>query len=378
MDVSVILTYRCNSRCSTCNIWMHPTRPADEISLDVLEKIPSGLDNLNMTGGEPTIRSDLAEVVDVLYPKAHKLEISSNGMHPHRLEPIIKKYPDIKIRFSLEGTDKVSDTIRGEENGFQTKVEGLRRLKELGGADLGFAATIQDDNVADLPFLYELTQNMGVELATSALHNGFQFHKNDNYPYDRQKVAHGIEYLITAMLKTNSVKNWFRAYLNLGLMEKVLGNNRLIPCTAASDFVFVDPWSDVYACNVRNDLLIGNLKKQSWTEIYEGDRASRVRQMVAACTQNCWMVGSARTAMRHPFFTKLPKSKPMAWVIVNKLRATLGWRIPFEQYVNFYQSGANPVGAKRQDFLNVPVSVRRQLHVENDGHYDSFGEFHNR
>ena len=64
------------------------------------------------------------------------------------------------------------------------------------------------------------------------------------------------------MLKTGSVKNWFRAYLNLGLMEKVLGNDRLIPCTAASDFVFVDPWSDVYACNVRNDLLIGNLKEQ--------------------------------------------------------------------------------------------------------------------
>jgi len=357
---------------------MHPTRPSDEISLDVLEKIPSGIDNLNITGGEPTIRSDLVEIVDVLYPKAHKLEISSNGMHPQRLEPIIKKYPDIKIRFSLEGTDKVSDTIRGEENGFQTKVDGLRRLKELGGTDLGFAATIQDDNVADLPFLYELTQKMGVELATSALHNGFQFHKNDNYPYDRQKVAHGIEYLITAMLKTGSVKNWFRAYLNLGLMEKALGNDRLIPCTAASDFVFVDPWSDVYACNVRNDLLIGNLKTGSWDDVYNSERASQVRQMVAACTQNCWMVGSARTAMRHPVFTKLPKPKPLAWVLVNKLRVTLGLQIPFEKYVNFHQSGVYPVGAKRQGFLNVPFSVRRQLHAENDGHYDSFGEFHNR
>ena len=147
MDLTVITTYRCNSRCSTCNIWMHPTRPSDEISLDILEKIPSGIDNLNITGGEPTIRNDLVEIVDVLYPKARKLEISSNGMHPRRLEPIIKKYPDIKIRFSLEGTDKVSDAIRGEENGFQTKVDGLRRLKDLGGTDLGFAVTIQDDNI---------------------------------------------------------------------------------------------------------------------------------------------------------------------------------------------------------------------------------------
>jgi MoaA/NifB/PqqE/SkfB family radical SAM enzyme len=357
---------------------MHPTRPSDEITLDVLEKIPSGIDNLNITGGEPTIRNDLAEIVDVLYPKARKLEISSNGMFPQRLEPIIKKYPDIKIRFSLEGTDKISDTIRGEENGFQTKVAGLRRLKELGGCDLGFAATIQDDNVADLPFLYELTQKMGVELATSALHNGFQFHKNDNYPYDRQKVAHGIEYLVTSMLKTNSVKNWFRAYLNLGLMEKVLGNDRLIPCTAASDFVFVDPWSDVYACNVRNDLLIENLKTQSWDEVYNGEQAKKIRQQVATCMQNCWMVGSARTAMRHPVFTKLPRTQPMMWVITNKLRATLGLRIPFDNYINFYQGERYPAGIKRQSFLNSSTPTKRQLHIEKSGHYDAYGKFNNR
>ncbi len=377
MDLTVISTYRCNSRCSTCNIWMHPTRPADEIGLDVIEKIPSGIDNLNITGGEPTIRNDLAEIVDILHPKARKLEISSNGMHPQRLEPIIKKYPDIKVRFSLEGTDKVNDTIRGEENGFQTKVNGLRRLKELGGCDLGFAMVIQDDNIKDLPFVYELTQKMGVELATSALHNGFQFHKNDNFPYDRLKVAHGIEYLITEMLKTNSVKNWFRAYLNLGLMEKVLGNDRLIPCTAATDFVFVDPWSDVYACNVRNDLLIGNLKQQSWQEVYQGERAAQIRSQVAACQQNCWMVGSARTAMRHPVFTKLPKPKPFFWVLQNKARVMLSLPIPFEKYVNFSGGAKHPAGNKRQYHLES-AGVKRKLHSEEKAHYDAFGEFFNR
>jgi len=123
---------------------------------------------------------------------------------------------------------------------------------------------------------------------------------------------------------------------------------------------------------------MGNLKSQSWDEVYNGDRAVQIRQMVAACAQNCWMVGSAPTAMRHPVFTKLPKPKPMAWVIVNKLRATLGLRIPFEKYVNFYQSGMYPSGIKRQNFLNVSSSVRRQLHTEDDGHYDAFGEFRNR
>ena len=96
MDVAVILTYRCNSNCSMCNIWKHPTIPREEITLETMDKIPDGIDYLNITGGEPTLRKDLEEICDLLYPKAMTLEISSNGLHAEMLVPIVKKYQDIK------------------------------------------------------------------------------------------------------------------------------------------------------------------------------------------------------------------------------------------------------------------------------------------
>ncbi len=108
-----------------------------------MSKLPPGFDNLNVSGGEPTLRKDLAEIADLLYPKARVLEISSNGLHPERLVPIIKKYPNIKVRFSVEGDQVTSDTIRGEKGGYATKVAGLRMLKEAGGTDLGFAMVIR-------------------------------------------------------------------------------------------------------------------------------------------------------------------------------------------------------------------------------------------
>ena len=100
-----------------------------------------------------------------------------------------------------------------------------------------------------------------------ALHNAWQFYKNDNYFYERKAVARKVEGLIEAMLRSSKPKNWFRAYLNLGLIEKILGHDRLIPCSAGKDFAFIDPWSDVWACNVRSDLPMGNLARQSWDEI---------------------------------------------------------------------------------------------------------------
>jgi hypothetical protein len=90
-----------------------------------------------------------------------------------------------------------------------------------------------------------------------------------------------------------------------------LGQDRPLPCTAATDFMFVDPWADLYACNVRPDLSVGDLEIQSWDEFYDGPTAQEIRKEVAQCTQNCWMVGSARTAMRNPRFTKLPKLQPL-------------------------------------------------------------------
>src|SRR5262245_60651989 len=331
MDLTIISTYRCNSKCQMCHIWQNPTDPREEISLETLSKLPGGFDNLNVSGGEPTLRKDLHEVIDVLYPKARITEISSNGLHPERLVPIIKKYPNVKVRFSLEGNRPTNNRIRGESDGFDTKLRGLKMLKDAGGRDLGFAVVIQDENASQLVQLYELAQSMGVELATTTLHNAWQFHKNDNYFYDRIKVAKEVEQLIVSMLKTNKLKNWFRAYLNLGLIRKILGQDRLIKCTAGTDFIFIDPWSDVWACNVRTDLPMGKLARQNWEQILDSDVARQSRRKVAICKQNCWMVTTARTAMRSPVLPMFPKMQPLMWVIENKIKATMGMDIAFDR-----------------------------------------------
>jgi MoaA/NifB/PqqE/SkfB family radical SAM enzyme len=356
MDLTIISTFRCNSRCQMCFIWQNPTEPREEVTAETLETLPGGFDNVNVSGGEPTLRVDLADLIDVMHPKARIMEISSNGLNPDRLVAIIKKYPDIKVRFSLEGDEITNNAIRGEKNGFATKVAGLRKLREAGGRDLGFAFVIQDENAEQLLRTYEFAQSMGFELATSTLHNAWQFYKNDNYFYNRVSVARQVEQLITAMLKSGSVKSWFRAYLNLGLIEKILGHDRLIPCTAGTDFAFIDPWSDVWACNVRTDLRLGNLKQQSWSEIRAAGVANGVLGKVHACEQNCWMVTTARTAMRSTLIPQAPKAGPLAWVVKNKLKTLAGGSIDFEKYIDYSDVEPNP-RVERQSFLDRPHKV---------------------
>jgi MoaA/NifB/PqqE/SkfB family radical SAM enzyme len=335
MDLSIITTYRCDSRCSMCFIWKNPTHPDYEIDIPTLEKLPGGFDFVNITGGEPTLRKDLLEICRTLRPKAKTLEISTNGLHGDKLEPIVREFPDIKIRISVEGFEATNDRIRGERDGFKRKTETMERLLAAGGSDLGFATTFQDENIEEVVDVYRMARDLDVEFATSALHNAFQFHKNDNYIYDRRRVAKRVEALITEMLRTWSVKNMFRAYMNLGLIAKILGQDRLHACTQGTDSVFIDPWGDVWACNVRNDLLMGNLHEESWQEVYEGEKARAVRAQVAECAQNCWMVSSAKTSIRNKRFAKLPKVAVMRWVLWNKLKVTMGRPIAFDRYIDY-------------------------------------------
>jgi MoaA/NifB/PqqE/SkfB family radical SAM enzyme len=359
-----------------CNVWQNPSKADEEVSLSTLQKIPSGVEYLNLTGGEPTLRKDLMEIVDLLYPKAMTLEISSNGLHAERLEPIVRKYPCIKIRFSIEGCESTNNKIRGERAGYRKKTEGLLRLKKIGGKDLGFSMVIQDDNADEAVDLFRFAKQHGFEFATTTLHNGFQFHKSDNVPYDRGRVARHIGELITEMLKGYNIKNWFRAYFNLGLMAKVMGHDRILKCSAATDLVFIDPWSDVYACNVRPDLKLGNLETQGWYEIVNGAGVEEIKEHVSKCTQNCWMVGSAKIAMRNPRFPKIPKAGPLLWVINNKFRVMFGRDIDFERYLGGHDVYRDKQIVHRNYFLNERVKRKQQL--KSDPHYQEYGDFFNK
>ena len=367
MDLSVILTYRCNSRCSMCHVWQHPTLSAEEVTPATLAKLPSGFDYLSLTGGEPTLRADLEEVVDLLHPKTRQLEISTNGLQGDKLERIVRKHPDVNIRLSLEGIGAKNDAIRGEKDGFERKLATMRRLVAAGGRDLGFATTFQDDNADQLLELYRLCCDFGGEMATSALHNGFQFHKIDNEPTNRIRTARAVQSLIVELLKSRRPKNWFRAYLNLGLMKKILGQPRLIPCTAGRNFAFVDPWGRVYACNVRPDLEIGDLTTQTWKEIIRGPRAAEARTRVARCTHNCCLDGQARSASR---------AKAWQWIVANKLRGAFGLPVDFDREVDFSDIAQSPIVPKRESWLNK--SFRPAFQKRTERPYGSFNNVVNK
>ena len=81
LNGTVIVTYRCNARCSMCNRYKAPSKPEEEISIETIKKLPK-MYFTNITGGEPFIRTDLKDIVRELYKKSDRIVISTNGFTP--------------------------------------------------------------------------------------------------------------------------------------------------------------------------------------------------------------------------------------------------------------------------------------------------------
>ena len=312
LNGTVIVTYRCNARCTMCNRYKAPSKPEEEISLETIKKLPP-MYFTNITGGEPFIRQDLPDIVRELYKKSDRIVISTNGFFTDRIIKLCEEFPNIGIRISIEGLEQTNNEIRGLPDGFNRGYTTLKKLVEMKHPDVGFGMTVQDKNAPDLVPLYKKSEELGMEFATASLHNSFYFVEAKNIIHDRLMVAQNFEDLINELLNSNSPKKWFRAYFNHGLINYIFGQKRLLPCDMSFDTFFIDPYGDVMPCNGTKDKeVMGNLNNQTWDELWNSKQADEVRKKVRCCDRNCWMIGSVSPAM-HKYIWK-----PALWVIKHK------------------------------------------------------------
>jgi MoaA/NifB/PqqE/SkfB family radical SAM enzyme len=302
-----------------CNTWQFPSDAAMEIAPDIIDKLPRGLSFINITGGEPFLRSDIADIVRIALTKTRRLVISSNGYFTDRILALARNFPQIGIRISIEGLPAANDKLRGLKDGFDHGLRTLLGLQAMGLKDIGFGITVSDANAKDMVDLYRLADSIGVEFATASTHNSYYFHKYDNRFVDRERVAREFERVSCALLKSNRIKNWFRAYFNHGMANYVRGGKRLLPCDVGSDMFFVDPYGKVLPCNGMDaEMPMGDLTKQSFEEIWNSEQAIDVRSAVRSCKKNCWMIGSVAPAMKKNIMV------PIKWIIKQKLEVGSG------------------------------------------------------
>src|SRR2546425_2836449 len=139
-------TWVCDARCEMCNNWKHGDRKSD-MTLAQLEPAMShpfwgAIENLNISGGEPTTRNDLPEMVEMFQrrlPRLRKIGVNTTGLTPTRAIPMLTRIAKFcadhnllfSARVSLDGIGEIHNQVRHVQRGFDKACETIEAMQAL-------------------------------------------------------------------------------------------------------------------------------------------------------------------------------------------------------------------------------------------------------
>ena len=138
------ITENCNANCFHCLCGYHAHWERNELTVDEIERFSRSLGDLLfvfLTGGEPFLRDDIAEIARIYYQnnKVKKFQIPSNGSMTEKqlrlTEEIVRACPDahVGVTISIDGLRDLHNRERNFKGLFDRSIAtylGLRKLEE--------------------------------------------------------------------------------------------------------------------------------------------------------------------------------------------------------------------------------------------------------
>jgi MoaA/NifB/PqqE/SkfB family radical SAM enzyme len=140
-SVFLFVTSTCNSLCRTCFYWDELNKGQD-LTFEQLQRSSQTappFHKLWISGGEPFLRKDLAEIIQLFYRNngMRHVNLPTNGLLPKKVASVISQLltqcPDlvIDLNFSLDGLANTHDAIRGVPNNFDKTLATIREAEVL-------------------------------------------------------------------------------------------------------------------------------------------------------------------------------------------------------------------------------------------------------
>lgn len=297
------VTYNCNSKCSTCNIWKRKSE--NELStkeIDTFFKNNPYFLWIDLTGGEIFLRSDLLEIVKIIAnrcKKLHTLHFPTNGLmtkHIYKNVMQMKKLGLNKliITVSIDGPQEIHDKIRGVDGGFKRAIETLKKLREIRGVETYAGMTLSKDNVkyfdetvhalkTEIPDFTH--RDLHINIAHSSSH--FYGKEIDDSPVEeiinvmsRFMRLRGVSFISPVSILEYQYQKRVRKYLET--------KRSPMSCHSLSVSIFMDPYGNIYPCTTYNKK-IGNIRHKDLKGLLYDPKTRRIAREIRElkCPQ-CW------------------------------------------------------------------------------------------
>lgn len=171
IEAHVVLGYTCNSRCKHCVVQIKRNKyeklgkekldltsyEAKELINDIINK---DIDEIVISGGEPTLRKDIIDIVNIILKFDKKVQIQTNGTNPHIIKELIKINPKknhlLTFMIPIHSSNYTEHNyIAGNPTSFQHTIKSLKCLQNNNIKTIGkIVVTKLTGNLAEIVELY--------------------------------------------------------------------------------------------------------------------------------------------------------------------------------------------------------------------------------
>jgi MoaA/NifB/PqqE/SkfB family radical SAM enzyme len=315
----------CNLSCAHCFYW-RSLNARDDLGFAEIEALARDLgplENLNLSGGEPFLREDLAEIclLFVGHNRVRQIYVPTSGYFTERTErqlrDLLARAPGLQLfacELSLDGTAEYHDRFRGSARSFASAMATYDRLAVLQREDprlrIHAISTATHDNLDEIRrltgFLHERCPAM--DHHNLALIRG---DRKDPTLRGPDLQAYRALYRHVAGVWRDRERGRFGAVveplLQWAKVKTAETDSQYVPCTAGRLTGVVYANGDVAVCESHPPL--GNLRRHSFREIWESEAARALRERIRArechCTNEVFLWPSVA-------FQPLPLARAMA------------------------------------------------------------------
>lgn len=291
----------CNLTCDHCFYW-RDLNQRDDLTFDELEALSNDLgpiENLNLSGGEPFIRPDFAEIVRMFIRNngVKQVYVPTNGYFTEKCEKAVRSVLEDKdlmlfaCELSLDGTPEYHNRFRGNKKSFENAMVTYDMLTRVQKIDPRLR--IHSNSCAtnqNLEEIHELTELL-FERCPQMDHHNLAVIRGDRK--DPSLLAPDVE--AYKALEEHIRRRWYprdqgrfgaivEPMLQWAKMATMKQERQVVPCKAGVVAGVVYANGDVSVCELHEPL--GNLRQASFRELWQSEKARELRASIAR--KECW------------------------------------------------------------------------------------------
>ena len=309
------VTYRCNSRCKTCNIWKK--KDNDELTKEEIELFFNNANNfswIDLTGGEPSLRKDFSDICTIIHQQCKQLALLHFPTNGYLTEKIVRDTETIRatgspfktiITVSTDGNEALNDDIRGIKGAWKRQIETLKSLHAIDGVEAVAGMTLSPFNFDQCESTYKSIKKVLPWFTPKDFHISLMNYSENFYDNWEQKKQ-GLSPLKQDIIQEGMIESTKRYNRMIGIPKdprallEYLFNKRAerflrtgttpLPCHALKSSCFIDPTGEVYPCITFNHPL-GNLRNYNYDlkKIWNLETTKSLQKKIwkGSCPQ-CW------------------------------------------------------------------------------------------